>query len=79
MKDIKVLGSGCKKCKVTSVRIAERSEALGIRVELSKVEDFAQIAQYGVMGTPSVVIDGRVVHTGSVPSVAMIDGWLQEA
>ncbi len=77
MKHIKVLGSGCKKCKLTTKAIQDRADALDIGIELEKVEDFAQIARYAVMSTPSVVIDEVVVHTGSVPNAATIDGWLQ--
>ncbi len=77
MKNIKVLGSGCKKCIITTQNIQKRAEALDIEIELEKVEDFAKIASYGVMSTPSVVVDGTVVHTGSVPDATTIDGWLQ--
>jgi len=77
MKNIKVLGSGCKKCIITTQTIQARADALDVKIELEKVEDFAKIASYGVMSTPSVVVDGTVVHTGSVPDKATIDGWLQ--
>ncbi len=77
MKTIKVLGSGCSKCQVTAENIRTRALALGVEIELEKVEDFAEIARYGVMATPSVVADGVVVHTGSVPTAQVIDEWLR--
>lgn len=76
MKNIKVLGSGCTKCKVTAEKIRSRADALHVDVEVEKVEDFAKIAAYGVMATPGVVIDEVVVHAGGVPTDAAIDGWL---
>ena len=77
MKNIKVLGSGCKKCQVTAAHITARAEALGVDISLEKVEDFAKIASYGVMATPGVVVDGVVVHSGSVPTPELIEGWLR--
>ncbi len=76
MKHIKVLGSGCKKCRVTADSIAATAAKLGVEIELEKIEDYAQIASYGVMSTPSVVVDGVVVHSGSVPSPKVIEGWI---
>lgn len=77
MKNVKVLGSGCKKCRVTTERISAAADKLGVEIELEKVEDFAEIASFGVMATPGVVVDGVVVHAGSVPSAEMIEGWIR--
>ena len=66
--DIKVLGTGCANCKNTLALIAEVAQEKGVRVTLEKVEDLRQIMSYGVMSTPGVVIDGKVVHAGGVPS-----------
>jgi small redox-active disulfide protein 2 len=76
MKDIKVLGSGCANCKRTLALIEEAANAKGVEVSLEKVEDIAAIMSYGVMSTPGVVIDGRVVHAGGVPDRQKIDSWL---
>ncbi len=76
MKNIKVLGTGCANCKTTLKMIEEQASAKGIEIELEKVEDIAQIMGFGVMSTPGVVIDGKVVHAGGVPSRDSIDGWL---
>lgn len=77
MKNIKVLGSGCKKCRVTAESIRARADALGVEIELQKVEDFAEIARYGVMTTPGIVVDGVVVHAGGVPETRAVDEWLR--
>lgn len=76
MKNIKVLGSGCANCKTTIRLIDDTAKALGVEVQLEKVESFEEIARYGVLSTPGVVIDGQVVHVGGVPKREKIQGWL---
>ncbi len=76
MKNIKVLGTGCANCQNTLKLIAEAAQAKGIEVALEKVEDLQQIMRYGVMSTPGVVIDGKVVHAGGVPTRAKVESWL---
>ncbi len=77
MKNIKVLGSGCKKCRVITQNISATAERLGVEIELEKVEDYAEIVSFGVMATPSVVVDGVVVHAGGIPTTKMIEGWIR--
>lgn len=79
MKNIKVLGSGCANCKTTLKLIEEVAQARGVAVDLEKVDDMAAILGYGVMSTPGVVIDGKVVHAGGMPSREKIAGWLAGA
>ncbi len=74
--DIKVLGSGCTNCKNTVALIEQAAKDKGVTVALSKVEDMRDIVGYGVMSTPAVVIDGKLVHAGGVPSRAKVDQWL---
>jgi small redox-active disulfide protein 2 len=76
MKDIKVLGSGCSKCEVTAKLIENAAQAKGVEIQLEKVTDMAAILGYGVMSTPGVVVDGKVVHSGGVPSTAQVEQWL---
>jgi small redox-active disulfide protein 2 len=76
MKNIKVLGSGCRNCQTTYDLIAEVAKNQGVDVELEKVEDIGQIMGYGVMSTPGVVIDEQLVHSGSIPDRKLIEGWL---
>lgn len=77
--DIKVLGTGCANCKNTIALIDQAAKAKGLDVTLSKVEDLKDIMSYGVMSTPGVVINGKVVHAGGVPSRDKIDQWLSAA
>ncbi len=76
MKQIKVLGPGCRNCETTAKLVAEVASAKGVAIELEKVTDMAAILGYGILSTPGVVIDGKVVHSGGVPSRAMLEGWL---
>ena len=77
MKDIKVLGCGCSnKGELVAKVIEEIAREKGVEVRVEQVTDMQRIAAYGVMGTPGVVIDGRVVHAGSVPARANVAEWL---
>lgn len=76
MKDIKVLGTGCANCKTTLKLIEDAAKEKGVEIELEKVEDLQTIMAYGVMSTPGVVVDGKVVHAGGVPGRDKIAGWL---
>ena len=76
MKNIKVLGSGCRNCQTTYQLIQEAAKARGVEIELEKIEDMAAILGYGVMSTPGVVIDGKVMHAGGVPDRKKIETWL---
>ena len=76
MKNVKVLGTGCANCKATVKLIEDAARARGVAVNLEKVENIADIMAYGVMSTPGVVIDGRVVHAGGVPDKSAVEGWL---
>jgi small redox-active disulfide protein 2 len=77
--DIKVLGTGCANCKTTQKLIEEVAAEMGVAATVAKVEDIQAIMGYGVMSTPGVVIDGKVVHAGGVPSRDKIAGWLAGA
>lgn len=79
MKKIMVLGSGCANCKTTLKLIDEAAKAKGVDIQLEKVEDMQAIMSYGVMSTPGVVMDGKVVHAGGIPGRDAIDSWLSEA
>ena len=69
---IKILGSGCRKCVALGDNAKAAAEAAGIQADIVKVTDFAQIAAYGVMSTPALVIDEKVVSTGKVLTVAEV-------
>lgn len=74
--DVKVLGSGCARCKSTVALIEQVARDKGASITLVKVEEPRDIAGYGVMSTPGVVIDGKVVHSGGVPGRAKVEQWM---
>jgi len=75
MKTIKVLGSGCTNCKTTLKLIEEIAGAKGVDIRLEKVEEIGEIMGYGVMSTPGVVIDGKVMGKWCMPAACRIAGW----
>jgi small redox-active disulfide protein 2 len=63
---IEILGAGCAKCKSLEASVKQAVKELGIQAEIGKVEDIMQIVNYGVMGTPALVVDGKVKSAGKV-------------
>ena len=78
MKKIKVLGTGCKNCETTANLIRIAAEQAGVEIELEKVTDMAEIMGYGVMSTPGVVVDGKLVHAGGLPGPDQVRKWIGE-
>jgi small redox-active disulfide protein 2 len=76
---IKVLGPGCNNCKTLERVTREVVAELGINATIEKIEDYATIASYGVMSTPALVIDEKVVSTGRVPTPAHLRDLLAAA
>lgn len=74
---IEVLGTGCAKCSKLYEAAKEAVAQAGVEAEIGKVEDLAQIMKYRVMSTPALVVDGKVVVAGRVPTVAEITGFLK--
>ncbi len=69
---IKVLGPGCVNCKTLEKRTVEALEQLGMKAAVEKVEDYQAIASYGILRTPGLVVDEKLVMAGSVPTVEKI-------
>ncbi|CAL8980796.1 thioredoxin family protein [Rhodoplanes serenus] len=76
MRDVKVLGPGCKRCVATAEMVQTEADRLGIAVAVEKVTDLAAIARYGIAATPGIVIDGKVVHAGGLPKPEDVARWL---
>ena len=74
--DIKVLGPGCTNCVTLENRTREALASLGKDATVEKVTDTAQIMGYGIMSTPGLVVDGKVVVSGRVPSTKQLAGML---
>lgn len=76
MKSVKVLGPGCKRCQATAEMVRAEADRLGIAINLEKVTDYTAIAGYGIVSTPGLVIDGKVLHAGGLPKPEDIAKWL---
>jgi small redox-active disulfide protein 2 len=76
--EIKVLGTGCAKCKKLYEEAQKAITESGVAADLGKVEKLDEIASYGVMMTPSLVIDGEVKSAGRLPKSSEIAGWIKQ-
>ncbi|MEC3860469.1 thioredoxin family protein [Mesobacterium sp. TK19101] len=76
MKSVKVYGPGCKRCDTTAEMVKTAAAKLGLEIEVEKVTDPRAIAMAGVMSTPGVSVDGKLVHSGGLPDAAKLEGWL---
>ncbi|HQS16992.1 thioredoxin family protein [Reyranella sp.] len=77
MKEVKILGPGCKRCDAAAEMVKAEAAKLGIEVTVEKVTDYAAIAGYGIASTPGIVVEGKVVHAGGLPRQEAIAGWLK--
>jgi small redox-active disulfide protein 2 len=76
---IKVLGTGCPKCKKLYAEAEKAIASSGARADLEKVEKITEIIKYGVMSTPGLVIDEQVKASGRVPDRNEIAAWIKAA
>ncbi|MBI3750746.1 MAG: TM0996/MTH895 family glutaredoxin-like protein [Chloroflexi bacterium] len=74
---IEVLGHGCEKCRHVEKVVRESVDAMGIEAEIRHVTDDASIAASGILSTPGLVIDGRLVLAGRIPTREQLAGWLE--
>ena len=73
---IEILGTGCAKCKTLYENTRAAVQEKGIEAEIVKIEDIPSIMKYGVMSTPALVVDGKVIFSGKTASVGEIKGML---
>ncbi len=76
---IKVLGPGCNNCHLVEEHAREAVAQLGLEAEIEHVTDRAEYPKYGLLFTPGLVINEKLVAGGRIPSVADISGWLANA
>ena len=76
--EIKVLGPGCMKCHKTEELVREAVAESGVDAKIDKVSDMMEIATYGILGTPAVIIDGEVKCVGKVPKKEEIMSWIDK-
>ena len=72
MKNIKILGTGCPKCKQTEAIVRQALTEMGMEAQVEKVEDMMQIMSYNILSTPAVVVDEVVKLKGRVPSLGEV-------
>jgi small redox-active disulfide protein 2 len=70
--EIKILGTGCPRCKTLEKTTRDAVAELGITAEITKVEDIMKIMGYGIMHTPGLVVDEKVVLSGRLPTIAEV-------
>lgn len=76
MKDVKVLGPGCKRCDAAVQMVKDAAAKAGVDVAVEKVTDYVEIAGYGIASTPGIVVDGKVVHAGGLPKSEDVQRWV---
>ena len=76
--EIKVLGPGCAQCDRLNMEIIEVLSEIHLSADVDHVRDIKEIGTYGVMGTPALVVNGKVMAVGKVPSKAQLKKWFSE-
>jgi small redox-active disulfide protein 2 len=76
MKTIQILGTGCAKCQKLAESAKQAADNLGLDYQMEKVTDINKIMSFGVMTTPGLAVDGKVLLTGKVPAVAELEKLL---
>ena len=75
--NIKVLGPGCPKCSKTEEVVKQAVSESKLDVKIEKITDYTKISDYGVLGTPAVVVNGKVKCVGKIPSKEEIRSWIE--
>ena len=76
---IKVLGAGCARCGEAENTVREAIRESGVQAEVEKVTDFKAMLALGVMSTPAVLVDGKIMCTGHVPAKEEVLAWIAAA
>jgi small redox-active disulfide protein 2 len=77
--EVKVLGPGCYKCHELDKRVREVAKELGVDAQIEYVQDIKKIIEYPILTTPGLVVNGKVVCSGKVPSKSEIAGFITNA
>ncbi len=76
--EIKVLGPGCSQCDMLDKILMEVLSEMNILADMEHIRDIKEIGKYGVMGTPALIINGKVMSVGKVPTKEKLKEWLSE-
>lgn len=79
MLDIKVAGPGCKNCQELKIRVAKVLSELGTESTVRELKEYQDIAAAGVLMTPGLIVNGKIVCQGKLPSEGLIKGWFEAA
>lgn len=78
MQKIIVLGSGCSSCKKTFDLVSKKVKELGIKAEVVKNEDITELLKHGIISTPAIIIDKKIVFVGGIPTEKDIESWFKK-
>lgn len=76
--EIRILGPGCPRCHEVEKRTLNALAQLGVAADVQKISDIKKIMEYSIIGTPGLVINGKVKCSGKIPSRDEIKRWIQE-
>ena len=79
MVEIKILGGGCANCKRLEQIARKVVDTLNIQAEFIKVTNYAEIAELGVMSTPGLIVNGKIMSSGRIPAEVEIEEWIRAA
>ncbi len=77
--EIRILGPGCPRCGEVEKRVINVLAELNVAAAVEKITDIKKIMSFGIIATPGLVIDGKIVSSGRLPRVEEIKGWIKEA
>jgi small redox-active disulfide protein 2 len=75
---IEILGMGCARCNTLEQQVRKALEELKVEAEVTKVADLDKISSYGVLMTPGLVINGKVLSSGKLPSMSNLKEWIEQ-
>jgi len=76
--EIRILGAGCPRCNEVEKRTLNALTRLNVAADVQKIKDINEIAKYGLLGTPALVINGKIKSSGRIPSLEEIKTWILE-
>jgi small redox-active disulfide protein 2 len=76
--EIKILGPGCPRCHEVERRTTNALAELNVAADVQKISDIKKIVEYNIISTPGLVINGKVMCSGRIPSLEEIKRWIQE-